>query len=502
MRSSRLPRRHGAVGGVAAPEALRLALGGLDSNPEKDVTHLRLARLRWLKVAVGAAALAVNLAAPAVRAQGEYFAPGIARDTEIEAILHEEMDPIFAAANMDPKQVEVYLVADPTINAETASGYHMIVNSGLIMQTKTPSELMGVLAHETGHMARGDVARVGEMTKGAVAPVITGLALGVLAAIAGAPDAAAGLIYSGSYFGQMNALAFSRDDEARADEAAVTYLEKAGYSAQGLVDFFDTFRYEEVFSDIKKDKYWLDHPLTDDRIEALAVRARAQPHWQTKDTPETIAHYEIMKAKIKAFINRPFQTFVDYPESDQSFPAKYARAIADYRELNTERALREIDALIAEQPQNPYLYELKGQTLMESSKTVDAEGPLRQAVALKPDAPLLRLLLGQDLLAENNPAKLEDAILTLNRSLLVEPDDPIPWQYLSEAYDAKGDGGMARLAAAEQNFHLGQMDDAKVFAMRARELLKKDTPEWRRATDIVLAAKPSPDDLKALGEKG
>ncbi|HEY1752845.1 MAG TPA: M48 family metalloprotease [Caulobacteraceae bacterium] len=450
-------------------------------------------------------ALAGLLAAPAgvAHAQGELTAlPGVERDTEIEAILHHEMDPVFAAANIDPKQVELYLVNDRTLNAATLSGYHMVVNAGLIMQCKTPNELEGVLAHETGHMARGDVARVGESTKGVVGPMLIGLGLGLLAALAGAPDAAAGLIYSGQYFGEINGLAFSRDDEARADAAAITYLEKAGYSGEGIVDFFNNFRYEEEFSDIKKYPFWVDHPLTDERLELLTTRAKAQAHWAAKDSPEQIAQFEIMKAKIKAFTNRPFQTYVDYPDTDKSFPARYARAIADYRELETDRALKEIDALIAERPDDPYLYELKGQTLMETSRAEEAEVPLRKAVELNPDAPLLRLLLGQDLLAENQPAKLADAITTLNRSLVVEPDDPMPWQYLAEAYDQKGEEGMARLATAEQDFHLGQMKDARAFAIRARQFLKRGTPEWNRATDIVLTSNPSADDLRYLGQQG
>lgn len=458
----------------------------------------------WLKTGVSLAAVAAVLLAPvgAAHAQGDYFAPMIDRDTEIEAILHQEMDPVFAAANLDPKRVELYLVADGTLNAETGAGYHMIVNSGLIVECKTPNELIGVLAHETGHMARGDVARVGEATKGVIGPMLLGLGLGILAALAGAPEATAALIYSGSYFGEINGLAFSRDDEARADEAAITYLEKAGYSGQGIVDFFNNFRFVEVFTDLKKYPYWIDHPLTDDRIEALAVRARAQPHWGAKDSPEMIAQFEIMKAKIKAFTQRPFQTLVDYPDTDKSFPARYARAIAWYRELDTDKAVKLIDELIAERPDDPYLYELRGQALMESARSQEAEASLRKAVELEPKAPLLQLLLGQDLIAENNPSKLPDAIETLNRSLAVEPDDPIPWQYLAEAYDSTGNQGMARLAAAEQEFHLGQMKDARVFAMRAREFLKRGTPEWNRATDIVLTSNPSADDIRLMGTQG
>ncbi len=455
---------------------------------------------RQLRAVLGSVAATCALITPlAARAQdGENL--NIVRDTEIEEILHHEMDPVFAAANLDPSRVKLYVVADnDVVNAETGSGYNMIVFSGLLLKTQTPNELIGVLAHETGHMARGDVARVGEMEHSAIAPMMLGLGLGILAAIAGAPDAAAALIYSGSYFGELNALAYSRDQEARADQAAITYLEKAGYSGQGIVDFFDYFRSEEVFTDIKKYPFWVDHPLTDARIEDLTVRARKQPHWGTPDTPQMIAEYEVMKAKLAAFTNRPYQTYIDYPESDQSFPARYARAIADYRELDTDKAIKEINALIAERPSDPYLYELKGQALMESGRSEEAEAPLRKAVELKPDAPLLRLLLGQTLLAENEPSKIDDAITNLNRSLIVERDDPLTWQYLAEAYDAKGDEGMARLSAAEQEFYLGQMNDARAFAMRARNFLRRGTPEWQRAIDIVLTSNPSPDDLRMLG---
>ena len=114
-----------------------------------------------------------------------------------------------------------------------------------------------------------------------------------------------------------------------------------------------------------------------------------------------------MKAKIKGFMNPPSQTFVDYPETDKSFPARYARAIAYYRDTETEKALKAIDALITEQPNDPYLWELKGQILFESRpRRRRRSPPLRRAVELKPDAPLLRILLGQTLIAEDDPAKL------------------------------------------------------------------------------------------------
>jgi predicted Zn-dependent protease len=454
-----------------------------------------------LRASVGALALAAVLIAQSEPAAAQQAGISLIRDTEIEAILHKDADPVFVAAGLDPRNVHIHLVGDRELNAFTAGGQELFLNTGLIVESKNPNQLIGVIAHETGHIAGGHIARSGEMGRSAIAPFLLGMGLGVLAAIAGQPDAAAGLIYSSSYFAQLSVLGYSRVQESAADQAAVTYLEKAGISGQGLVDFFNAFRYQEVFSDAKKYPFFRDHPLSDERIEALRVRVAQQAHVGVVDTPEAIAEHAIMKAKLEGFMNPPAQTYVEYAETDKSFPARYARAIAYYKETDTEKALKAIDALIAEQPNNPYLWELKGQVLFESGRAAEAEPAHRKSVELKPDAPLLRINLGQTLVAMGDK-HADDAIAQIHRALTEEPDNALGWRLLSEAYDAKGLAGEARLATAEQNFYLGQMRDARTFAMRARELLKKDTPEWRRATDIVLASKPSQEELKAIGHEG
>lgn len=424
------------------------------------------------------------------------------RDTEIEAIIHKEADPVFVAAGLDPKQVKIYLISDHELNAFTAGGQNIFITTGLILETKSPNQLVGVIAHETGHVAGGHIARSGSFGRAATGPMLLSIGLGILAAIAGAPDAAAGLIFSSGYFGELNALTYSREQEARADQAAATYLEAAGMSGRGLVSFFDNFRYQEVFDDEKKFPFFRDHPLTDDRIEALRVRVEHQPHMGAEDSPATIADHAVMHAKLEAFLDGGAQVFNDYPESDKSFPARYARAIAWYKATETDRALKAIDALIADYPNDPYLWELKGQVLFEVGRAKEAEPAHRRSVELSPDAPLLEINLGQALIAENDPKKLPEAILVIHKALMTEPDNALGWRLMSEAYDQQGNPGMARLAAAEQNFNLGQMMEARTFAVHARELLKKGTPEWRRATDIILASKPTPAQLKELGEVG
>ena len=378
----------------------------------------------------------------------------------------------------------------------------MFVYAGLIMKAETPNQLIGVMAHETGHMAGGHLVRADEGEKNALKTFLITMGLGIAAAVAGAPDAAAGLMYSASYFATLDYLGYSRVQEADADQAAATYLEKAGESGRGLVDFFDNFRYEEVFSQAKRYPFFQSHPLTSDRIEALRARVEKNPHFGAVDTPEAIEQHKVMVAKLKAFINPPQQTFMDYKESDTSFPARYARAIAYYRATETDRALKLIDALTTDYPNDPYLYELKGQVLFEAGHIKESEAPYRRSVELKPNAPLLRIMLGQTLVAEDDKTKVDEAVSQLNRSLDFENDNPFAWQILAQAYDAKGDGGMARLATAEQNFSLGQLKEARVFALRARELLPRNSPQWRRATDIVLVSQPTKDDLQSLARQG
>jgi len=439
--------------------------------------------------------------APTSWAQAQDNGPSLIRDTEIEEILHRDADPLFAAAGLDPKNVRILLVGDKSLNAFATQGLMMGLNTGLILQTETPNQLKGVMAHETGHLSGAHPLRSGEMMRAGLKPMILTMGLGVLAALAGAPDAGAVLFGNASYFGTLGALGYSRDQESRADQAGAGFLDQTGQSGRGLVEFFDNFRYQEVFDQSRRYAYFRSHPLSSERIETLRSRVERLPNYDKVDSPEDLADHEIMKAKLEGFIN-PQTAMVKYKESDRSFTARYARAIAYYQMKEPDRALKLIDALLAENDANPYLWELKGQVLFEFNRVKEAEAPQRRSVALKPDAALLRVNLGQTLIGLDDPRKVEEGIGELKRSLINEGDNAVAWRLLAQAYDKLNQPGPARLATAEQYFAMGAAQEARVFAMRARELLKKDTPDWRRATDIVLTSKPSDQDLKDLAKEG
>jgi len=422
------------------------------------------------------------------------------RDTEIEEILLKDSQPILQAAGIDARNVEILLVGSKELNAFAAPRV-MGFNTGLILESDNPNELQGVIAHEVGHLTGGHSARRDEMNRAGMKPFLLTMGLGVLAALAGSPEAAAGLAGSAGYFGTLGAMGFSREQEARADQAGATLLDKAGLSGKGLAEFFDNFRYQEVFDEARRFAYFRSHPISSDRVESLRRRVAALPNYDKSDSPEAMAEHAIMKAKLDGFIN-PQVAITKYSETDTAYPARYARAIAYYQLKEPDRALKLIEALLQEQPDNPYLWELKGQILFEYARTQEAEEPQRRSVALKPDAPLLRVNLGQTLIALDDKAKVQEGVDELRKALTQEEDNAVAWRLLAEAYDKLGQDGQARLATAEYNFWIGDRRQARVFAMRAREMLQKTEPGWRRATDIVLASEPSREELRELAREG
>lgn len=455
--------------------------------------------MRWtsaLARRIGAAVacvLALGVASPA-------SAQSAIRDTEIEGIIHEWADPVLDAMGLIPADVEILLINDAGLNAFATRGRIMGVNTGLILRTQTPNQLLGVIAHEAGHIKNRHTLRDGAQNAG-MQPFLMSMALGALAAAAGAPDAGIALMASSQYFGAIGALQYMQSQEGEADITGARALERAGESGRGLVQFFEHFRSQEVFSDARRYPYFRSHPLSSARIEALRRPVEAASHYNNPDSPERLAEHALIVAKIHAFMDSPNTTLRAYPASDLSYPARYARAIAWYRDGQTDRALTAVEALIAEQPDNPYQWELKGQILFEEGRAAEAVEAHQRSVELKPDAPLLRINLAHAMIETNDPTRLDAAIDQLKRANALENDNTMAWRLLAQAYASQGKDGEARLASAEYWFAAGRTEEATQFALRARDMLDRNSNEWRRAMDIVLASGATMDDINDLDRR-
>ena len=166
------------------------------------------------------------------------------RDAETEKFLHEIADPIFAAANLEAKNINIYIVNDEEINAFVSGGQNVFINTGLIRKYKTPDALIGVIAHETGHIAAGHIARSSEEMKDANNTMLLSYLLGIGALIGGAPDAGQAILLGGSQAAERLFLKYTRGQEEAADRHAAKYLIKLQYPADGLVELLEFFNHE------------------------------------------------------------------------------------------------------------------------------------------------------------------------------------------------------------------------------------------------------------------
>jgi predicted Zn-dependent protease len=224
--------------------------------------------------------------------------------------------------------------------------------------------------------------------------------------------------------------------------------------------------------------------MPQERMAALANLVHTQ-YWDKKDPPELQFRHDMMRAKLHGFMDRPNEVLSRYPMSDTSLPARYARAISTYRFGDLRDAVAKIDDLIHAMPNNPYFYELKGQTLLESGHPAEAIPPLQRAVQLAPDPALIQIELGQALVATNNVKMADEAIPLLRSALIREPEAADAYTQLAMAYGRKNDLADADLASAQAAFARGDNKTARELAERAKQRFPIGSPGWVRADDIV-----------------
>lgn len=414
------------------------------------------------------------------------YGQSLIRDTEIEDMLRDFTDPILRAANLQSSSVDLYIVNDKSLNAFVTRGQNIFLHTGLILKADTPNQLKGVIAHEAGHIASGHLARRDQSNRSAYGKMLIAAGIGIAAMLAGETQAGALVLGGSQQFGTIDVLAHSRINEASADQAAAKYMRISGQSSEGLLQFFEKFRYQEVLSESRRYPYFRGHPLSSDRIEKLREITQDSPYFGKPDKPEEIAKLKMAQAKLIGFLDAPQTVFSKYPPTDQSKSARYARAVAYYRAADIKNAIKEIDSLIKDEPGNPYFYELKGQIYYESGKAREAIAPLEKSLELEPNAPLFQIALAQALMNTDTNPKIDEAIRLLKSALQKEDSNATAWYELSQAYGRKNQPALASYATAEQAFAIGDYLRARSFATRAQSGLANYQAIKRRASDIIV----------------
>ncbi|MGH7185862.1 MAG: M48 family metalloprotease, partial [Pseudomonadota bacterium] len=358
-----------------------------------------------------------------------------------------------------------------------------------LMRSSDPLEVMGVIAHETGHIAGGHLARTQEVLRTASIEAILAAVLGAAAAVVGGGDVGAAVITGGTSIAQGSLLQYTRAQEAAADQAGVSYLERAGYSSRGLLDFMGVLAGEEALLPDNQDPYLRTHPLTRERIDSLRHFVEISRYSDKPAPPELVALHGRMVGKLVGFLEPLGRVLRRYPESDQSLEARYARAIAYYRASDLKKALPLLDQLLAEHPEDAYFNELRGQILFENGRLAEAVESYQRAVDLDPTEPLLRLGLAQSQLETERADLVKPALAHLEDVVRREPRNGFAWRLLAIAYGRSDQIGMTALALGESALARGNAAEAKAQAERAMRILPENSPAWIRAQDIKSAAK-------------
>ncbi|MGF1474277.1 MAG: M48 family metalloprotease [Geminicoccaceae bacterium] len=433
---------------------------------------------KLLRLAVLAMALLGSLSAPA-------GAQGLIRDAEIERTLRNLSAPVFEAAGLEPDSVSIFIVNDPELNAFVAGGMNMFLNTGLLMRTDTPEQVLGVIAHETGHIAGGHLSRTGDAFQQAAATQILSALLGAGAAVLGAPQVGTAVIAGGATVAERGFLKFSRSQEQSADQAALAYLDDVEVTSQGLLEFFGTLESQRFLSGSRQDAYLRTHPLTRDRIRLIEAHLRRSPYKDAMLNEAVRADHERMVAKLVGFLQDPHVVLQDIRGEDN--PSIYARAVATYRLPDMDSALGMVDQLIEQKPDDPYYHELRGQILFENGRIEPARQAYAKALDLAPYEPLIRFGLARCLMERGQRGDMAEAAVHLEEVVQEEPRNAQAWRQLGIAYGRTGEEGPSQLALAESAFITGQFDDARLYLNRADANLPQKGPQRLRLLDLQAA---------------
>lgn len=432
------------------------------------------------------------------------LAQSILRDAETETLFLDMSLPMIRAAGLDPKNVRVVVVNDESINAFATQGQDVYLNAGLIMAAKNANEVQGVIAHELGHVAAGDVLRGAEGAKQATGIMLLSMLLGAVALAAGGGEAGAGIFAAGQQAAMGKFIAFTRVQEAGADESARRFMRGAGVSGKGMISFFKTLQNQEYRLRLNDggDGFGNDHPVTSDRIAVLSDKLPEDPAWNTPTPPDIETRFQRVKAKLTGFILDPKDVLYRFPLSDNSVPAHLARAYAYHRGAYPERAILETDALLATNPHDPYFLEIKGQILLESGRPKDAIPVLREAVDRTNYQPLIAALFGHALIESGDRANYAEAKTVLRNAIQRDRENPFAWYQLGVIYTQEGDQARASLASAERSVLEAQYGAAMRNAEMAMKGLPPGSADYLRAQDIAMTSKTEWDKDKKNRKRG
>ena len=427
---------------------------------------------------------------------------GLIQDAEIELTIRKWVEPIFKVANINSESVNIYIINDTSINAFVAGGQNIFINTGLILKAKDVNALIGVLAHEIGHIAGGHLNRTINSMKDArsTVTIATIITAGLMAASKAAGLSTPGiskLVTLGPAIAERTFYKNSRQNEKYADAAALKYMVAVKRSPIPLARLLKDLGKQELLHENRQDPYLRSHPISQSRINYIMESSKNINIESFNNSKFDEIKYKRMVAKIIAFTNRPGKTLLLYPKSNKNIDAKYARAIAYLRLPDLDKGIKEINDLIDNNSQDPFFPELLGQMLFENGQIYESINALQKASDILPNNPIILLSLSRAQIELSEKSENNKAIVNLKNILQNMPENIAAWKLLSIAEARNNNIGLAQLASAESYYFLGEYELAIKFANKSRISLIKKSPRDIRALDIIFFSKKNISKLRS-----
>tara|TARA_Y100000389_G_scaffold202536_1_gene248105 strand:- start:12887 stop:14230 length:1344 start_codon:yes stop_codon:yes gene_type:complete len=424
-------------------------------------------------------------------------AVSIIRDGEVEELLWELTRPIIKEAGLEEKAIKIYIVNDRAINAFVSKGQNIFINTGLITKYNDPNVLRGVLAHEIGHIAAGHLARGKEEIKKAQNVMMLTYIAGIISAASSGSDAGYAMLMGGNQIAHRLFLKYNRSQEEVADILALEYLKNINYNPMGLLEILKFFKSQTIGEEIL-DEYALTHPVSQKRINFIKANLKnfSKSSYSKILTKQDLKMRRVV-AKLKGFLDDAKIT-IQETDKKNDFNNLYRRSIALFKSGQIKKSFNIIDNLLSKNPKDAYLLELKAQFLYESGDLKNAVIFYKKSLDIKENNFLARIIFAKSILdldsKDNDLIKI--AIKNLKSVIKQEKDNIQIYKILSQAYEKIDDMARYNLSLAEYYLLKEEVDDAKKYAKKAKEIFYKDNKqEILRADDIIELAKNIKKDV-------
>lgn len=407
------------------------------------------------------------------------------RDAEIERTIRAYSAPIFSAIGVGDNDVRVHIVNSGQLNAFVAGGRHIFINTGLLLEAEDAGMVIGVLAHETGHIVGQHLTQLrGALREAQIKQIITFILAAGAGVATGDGQTTSAVASLGSSIVSGTLYRYTRSMETEADAFALTALDRMGMSARGLARLMERLMSQEALRGALQDPYMRTHPLTRERLDRIGRHMKRSPH-TAKPTPERFRKMHArMRAKLQGFLSSPASVIARYAGKDRAQEARYALAVAYHRAGRLDNALITIDGLIREAPRDAFFHELKGQILLERGLADRAAGAYAAAVRLAPKEALLRGAYAHALLETGKPGRVPAALDHLVEATSRDKTYATGWRLRAVAHGRLKQFGESAAALAEYYLLLGDRAGVRRQVRRAERLLRPGSPSWRRVQDI------------------